>query len=122
MTATAAILAQLRDGRPHTTGQLADVAGVSRDGVNSAICRLNRCRHEILNVRGLAGHADGLYLLVVDADTCGPRRCQVDGCGTILSNSNGTPYCRLHLPGAALDAFIAMLESEGAEYEQLAVC
>jgi hypothetical protein len=110
MSTTATILAELRDGRPHTTGQLADAAGVSRDGVNSAIRRLNRSRHEILNVRGL------------DGDTCGPRHCQVDGCGTILSASNGTPYCRLHLPGVALDAFIAMLESEGAEYEQLAIC
>jgi len=121
MTATATILAELRDGRPHSTGQLADAAGVSRDGVNSAIRRLNQRRHEILNVRGLAGHCDGLYLLVVDADTRGPRHCQIDGCCTILSESNATPYCRLHLPGVALDAFIAMLESEGVENEQLAI-
>ena len=120
MSTTAAILAELAKG-PRSTGQLAYAAGISRDGVNSAIRRLNQRGYVVANVRGPSGHLDGLYWLVPAREDT-PRTCRMDGCETLLSRSNQTPYCRLHLPGAALDAFIAILESEGTEYEQLAIC
>jgi hypothetical protein len=101
-----AVLEQLRRG-PRTTGELALVTGLSRNAVECAIRAAGSAGHDIRNARGAGDRRGALYVLVLDAEHPGERRCHI--CGCILSDSNLTPFCRHHLPLAAL---IALLEAE----------
>lgn len=127
-SSAAAILDALRRG-VRTTSELREASGLSRKGVECAIARLNKVGHEISNVRGPGGHHDGLYVLMTDADACGPRVCRAPDCTTQLSRSNRTPYCRCHLADVALVIFMETVcefvdeaMGEEADDEQLALC
>lgn len=116
---TSAVLAELRRG-PATTGQLCEATGLSRNAVGCAVRRARRSGERIVNVRGHGDRRGALYALLPN-----PRPvCAHEGCGTRLSASNATPYCRRHASAGAVDTLIAWLEQDirdGAQIELLEV-
>lgn len=104
---SAAILAELRRG-PRTTGQLAMATGSTRAAVESAIRRLKRSQHRIVNVRGRGSPHGALYVLLES------RTCAEPGCVTRLSASNRSGFCGAHLSAAAAAAVRTLDEAETA--------
>ena len=113
------VLAELRRG-PRTTSQLMAATGLSKNAVQCSVRRANRHGHDVANARVCGGHHEALYTLVFDRDNPGVRRCAAPGCGTVLSHSNGTRWCRRHLPGVALMLYVEqLLDGIGEVDEQL---
>lgn len=111
------ILAELRRG-PRTTSQLMAATGLSKNAVECSIRRADRHGHEIVNTRVRGGQHEALYWLTYDRDNPGVRRCAAPGCGTVLSHSNGTRWCRRHLPAVAAVLYLEAMLDE-VEHEQL---
>ena len=116
------VIEALRTG-PATIPQLMMRTHLSADAVEARIRRANKRGHRIVNARRPG--ARGIYWLQHDHDGSQERRCAAEGCETVLSESNGTAWCRRHLPGVALLIYIELvLAEEGGESDaepQLAI-
>lgn len=112
-----AILSELRRG-VRTTSELMEATGLSKAAVEASIRRERNSGHEIVNVRRPGGHGVGLYWLTYDRDDPGVRRCAAPDCGTVLSDSNRTRWCRRHLPAVAAVLYLEAMLDE-VEHEQL---
>lgn len=109
-----AVIAELRRG-PRTTSQLTEATGLTKNAVQIAVRKANDRGYSIVNVRRRGGQHEGLYWLEHDHDRPGVRHCSAPGCGTVLSPSNGTKWCRSHLPGVALMLYVEQLLAEAME-------
>ena len=99
----ATILRALRE-RPCSTGELADLTGLTPKHVSRAVSLLIDEGEPVL--RGVPGsHAGALYMLTT-APYMPPRHCAMLACGTRLSPSNTGMYCRQHAPRVDLATFV----------------